>query len=63
MVDRDNRFNVLLSDVEIDMLRSLAERNSLKMSDYLRQLIRREHAKEEKRYEPIATSLDKKPKR
>jgi len=39
---REKRFNMLLSDDEDRMLRALADDVGLSVSDYLRQLIRRE---------------------
>lgn len=41
---RDKRINFQASEAEQEMLRQLAEREGVSMSDYVRQLIRRAHA-------------------
>lgn len=40
--ERNNQFKMLLSDAELASLRDLAEAQGLNVSDFLRQLIRRE---------------------
>ena len=43
-LERSKRINLHATAQEQDMLRALADRDGLSMSDYLRQLIRRQHA-------------------
>ena len=52
---RPNQFKMLLSDEELETLRELAERAGLSASDYLRQLIRREHEEQRARSKGKAT--------
>lgn len=42
-MSRRKRFNMLLSEDEMRMLRELAAASGLTVSDYLRTLVRREH--------------------
>ena len=42
--ERPNQLKIMVSDDELEMVRSLAERQGQTVADYLRQLIRREHA-------------------
>lgn len=42
--ERPNQLKILVSDDEHEMVRALAERQGQTIADYLRQLIRREHA-------------------
>jgi hypothetical protein len=66
----------MLSDQELERLKSLADRNELKQSDYVRQLLKREWEREEERYNqgagkqlrsrgpyPRAILSDRKPRR
>lgn len=42
--ERPNQLKILVSDDELDMVRTLAEQQGQTVADYLRLLIRREHA-------------------
>ncbi|AKV02335.1 hypothetical protein AKJ09_08998 [Labilithrix luteola] len=48
-IERTTQTKILLSEEEKDALRELAAAAGMSVSDYLRQLIRREHAKLQKR--------------
>lgn len=45
-VDRSHRFNMMLSDSEMEMLRDLADVRGLSAADVLRQLLRDAHKAE-----------------
>jgi hypothetical protein len=44
MVERDRRLSIRIADNEWDMLKALAEREGLAVSDYVRLFIRRSHS-------------------
>lgn len=63
-VERTKHLHLMLSGDEVNRLQSLADRNELKQSDYIRQLLKREWEKEEGRYnDGPGKQLKKRPKK
>jgi hypothetical protein len=58
-IERDHRFNMLLSDEEQAMLRDVSEAVGMTASAYIRTLIRREHEKLSESRLPVARDVRK----